>query len=192
MIIPRLCAQSNRMAVRRGLNELFLGNPTTNPALRKVHQAMGLPGDKPVLHAEHPVVMNCGVPGEFILCPPDTHRASSLANSSIATNAQFATMLGKQSFLNHSIHGKIMPPTHLRVLRSSLRLQIIYIVSIRCGSRQFTVSKTLHSMECRRKHPMQQSEGCHTATLCFPTFGSTHSSSWLIWPRTSAPARSKL
>jgi hypothetical protein len=29
------------MAVRRGLNELFLGNPTTNPALRKVHLAMG-------------------------------------------------------------------------------------------------------------------------------------------------------
>jgi hypothetical protein len=86
------------------LNELFLGNPATNPALRKVHQAMGLPGDKPVLHAEHPVVMNCGVPGEFIFCPADTHRASSLVNSSIATNAQFATMLGKQSFRTHKIN----------------------------------------------------------------------------------------
>jgi hypothetical protein len=92
------------MVVRRGLNELFLGNPATNPALCKVHQAMGLPGDKPVLHAEHPVVLNCGDPGEFILCPADTHRASSLANSSVATNAQFATMLGTQSFRNHSIH----------------------------------------------------------------------------------------
>ena len=104
MIIPRLCAQSNRMAVRRAVNDLFLGNPTTNPALRKVLQAMGLPGDKPVLHAEHPVVINCGVPGDFILCPADTHRGSSLANSSVATNAQFANMLGKQCFRNHSIH----------------------------------------------------------------------------------------
>ena len=92
------------MAVRCGLNELFLGDPNTNPALKKVHEAMGLPGNKPVLHAEHPAVINCGVPGEFILCPPDTNRASSLANSAVATNTQFATMLGKQSFRTHSIN----------------------------------------------------------------------------------------
>ena len=91
------------MVCRRGLNDLFMGNPTTNPALCKVYQAMGLPGDKPVLHAEHPAVMHCGERGEFIFCPPDTHRASSLANSAVDTNAQFATMLGKQSFRTHSI-----------------------------------------------------------------------------------------
>ena len=92
------------MATRSGVTTLFTWDPKTDPVLRKVHQAMGLPGDKPVLHAEHPVVINCGVPGEFILCPADTHRGSSLANSSVATNAQFATMLNKQPFRNHSIH----------------------------------------------------------------------------------------
>ena len=92
------------MFCRRGLNDLFLGDPTTNPVLKKVHEAMGLLGNKPVLHAEHPAVMNCGEPGGFIFCPPDTHKASSLANSAVDTNAQFATMLGKQSFRTHSIN----------------------------------------------------------------------------------------
>ena len=92
------------MAVRRGLNDLFLGDPATNPALNKVHVAMGLPGTKPVLHAEHPAVVNCGESGEFIFCPADTHRASSFTNSAVPTNAQFATMLGKQSFRTHSIN----------------------------------------------------------------------------------------
>ena len=92
------------MVCRRGLNDLFLGDPKTKPALKKVHEAMGLPGNKPVLHAEHPAVMNCGEQEAFIFCPPDTHTASSLANSAVATNAQFATMLGKQSFRTHSIN----------------------------------------------------------------------------------------
>ena len=92
------------MVCRRGLNDLFMGNPTTDPVLCKVHQAMGLPGDKPVLHAEHPAVMLCGEGGGFIFCPPDTHRASSLANSAVATNAKFADMLGRQSFRTHSIN----------------------------------------------------------------------------------------
>jgi len=92
------------MAVRRGLNELFLGNPTTNPALRKVHQAMGLPGDKPVLHAEHPAVVGCGVPGEFIFCPADTNSTSIFSDGTVETNAQFTSMLGKQYFRSHSIN----------------------------------------------------------------------------------------
>jgi hypothetical protein len=92
------------MVCRRGLNDLFLGDPRTNPLLKKVHEAMGLPGNRPVLHAEHPAVMNCGEPGVFILCPPDTHTKSSFANLAVATNAQFSTMLGKQSFRTHSIN----------------------------------------------------------------------------------------
>ena len=91
----RFGVQTDRAAARDAVNTLFLGNPTTNPALCKVHQAMGLPGTKPILHAEHPVVVGCGVTGEFVLCPPDTHTTSSVIDTAVETNAQFIKVLGK-------------------------------------------------------------------------------------------------
>jgi hypothetical protein len=103
-IKPLFCAQANRMVVRKAMNELFRNNPTTNPTLRKVLQEMGLPGDKPVLHAEHPAVVGCGVPGEFIFCPADTNSTSSFSDGTVETNVQFTTMLGKQYFRSHSIN----------------------------------------------------------------------------------------
>ena len=92
------------MVVRKAMNELFTNNPTTNPTLRKVLQDMGLPGNKPALHPEHPVVVGCGVAGKFILCPEDTTSASSLSDSAVETNAQFINMLGKLFFRSHLIN----------------------------------------------------------------------------------------
>ena len=86
--------QVDRMATRSAVNALFTGDPKTDPVLFKVHQAMGLPGDKPILHAEHPVVLNCGSNAAFVLCPPDTHTTSSVINAKIPTNAEFIALLG--------------------------------------------------------------------------------------------------
>jgi hypothetical protein len=102
-IKPLLFAQSNKAVVRRILNDLLLNNPATNPTLCKILEEMGLSGDKPVLHPEHPVVVGCGVAGEFILCPVDTTSASSLSDSAVETNAQFIDMLGKLYFLTRLI-----------------------------------------------------------------------------------------
>ena len=101
---PLLCAQANRLAVRKALNDLFLKNPATDPTLRKVLEEMGFAGDKPVLHPEHPAVVGCGVQGKFIFCPADTNSVSSFSDSAVETNAQFTNMLGKQYFRAHSIN----------------------------------------------------------------------------------------
>ncbi len=103
-IKPLLFAQANRLAVHKALNVLFLKNPATDPTLRKVLEEMGFAGDKPVLHPEHPAVVGCGEPGEFILCPADTNSGSSFSDSAVETNAQFTNMLGKQYVRAHLIN----------------------------------------------------------------------------------------
>ncbi len=97
-IKPLLFAQANRAVLRKVLNDLLLNNPATNPTLCKMLKEMGLAGDKPVLHPEHPVLVGCGVAGEFILSPADTTSACSLSDSAVETNAQFLNMLGKLLF----------------------------------------------------------------------------------------------
>ena len=73
------------------------GEPAAVPGLEKVLQAMGLSGKKPVLHAEHPVVVGLSEE-QLLLCPPDTHRKSSVLQKESDVNTNFANMLGKSSF----------------------------------------------------------------------------------------------
>ncbi len=73
------------------------GYPATTPGLTKVLQAVGLPGDKRVLHAQHPLVV--GQPeGAFVLCPVETNSSSSLLATSIL-HTQFTNMLDKSCLL---------------------------------------------------------------------------------------------
>ncbi len=89
-------SQMNRRMVCLALNVLFTGDPAKDPALAKVHQAVGLEGTKPILHYDHPVVV--GTEELLQLCPPDTNTKSIVDHHSKPVNAQFTSMLGKFLF----------------------------------------------------------------------------------------------
>ena len=92
-----LSTQRNRLICRDTTNLFWLGNPSEHPELAAVLKAMGLTTDKPVLHAEHPVLLafNKEAPGNaFVLAPRKTTQKSSVLYGQDPVFQQFLGMLG--------------------------------------------------------------------------------------------------
>ena len=153
------------MTTHSAVTTLFTGDPKTDPVLRKVHQAMGLPGDQPILHATHSVVVNCCCSAAFVLCPPNAHH--KLCNQRTDSDQCSVHLTSRYISYMDSIDRKSM----LQSLMMLAMPQKIFIVSIRRSSPLFTVWKNLHSLRSLSSHRMQQQGGCRTATLCLRISG---------------------
>ena len=92
-----LSTQRNRLLCRDTTNLFWLGNPSEHPELAAVLKAMGLTTDKPVLHAEHPVLLafNKEAPGNaFVLAPRKTTQKSSVLCGEDPVFGQFLRLFG--------------------------------------------------------------------------------------------------
>ena len=97
-----MATQVNRAAIRSAVNTLFTGDPATLADLAAVHADLGWFANKPILHPEHPVVVEAAKAqpesrGEglgFILCPSKATVSSSIYDKTVPMFADFQNLIG--------------------------------------------------------------------------------------------------